>query len=188
MAHAPLVIVGPSGSGKTYLVERLAKLYPVQLVLSSMTRQPRAGEQNLVDNEFLTDQQFDQAIESGDFFMINHFLGQRYGYRRSFIQAIQGQGGVPAAIVFAPTVEQFLVTYPESFVVFLLPESLEFLAERMRRRGDSEAEITKRLVSAEAEIATCRQLAYHFGCTVRIASDVDVIQAITAIAAHYHLG
>ena len=187
MAHAPLVIVGPSGSGKTYLVEQLAELYPVELVLSSMTRQPRAGEQNLVDNEFLTDQQFDQATESGDFFMVNHFLGQRYGYRRSFIQAIQRQGGVPAAIVFAPTVDQFFTAHPESFGVFLQPASLEFLAERMRRRGDAEAEVAKRLSSAESEIAAYQQHSRFFSYTAHIANDQDINPVIAAIAAHYQL-
>ena len=188
MAHAPLVVVGPSGSGKTYLVERLVGLYPVQLVLSSMTRQPRAGEQNLVDNEFLTDQQFDQAVESGDFFMVNHFLGQRYGYRRSFIEGIQCKGGVPAAIVFAPTVEQFLAAYPDSFGVFLMPASLELLAERMRRRGDTEAEVAKRLTSAKAEITAYHQHPELFSYTAHIANDRDINPVIAAIAAHYQLG
>ena len=139
----------------------------------------------MVDGDFLTDAQFDEALEAGDFFLVNELLGRRYAYRRSFVQSIQRDERIPAIIYYTPIVDQIFRVFPEGFGVFLMPKSLGFLADRMRRRGDSEEDIVKRLSSVEEEIAAYHRFANLFAVTIEIGSDEDVSAAIQAIAEHY---
>ena len=68
--------------------------------------------------------------------------------------------------------------FPESIGVFILPPSIEALADRLRKRGqDSEAVITRRLLAAGSEIAHAPEADY-----VIINEDFDLaLQQLTAI-------
>ena len=56
-----LFLIGPSGSGKTFIANYLAKNHNFELVLSSMTREPREGEVNMVDNEILSLDEYEKV-------------------------------------------------------------------------------------------------------------------------------
>jgi guanylate kinase len=72
------VITGPSGVGKGTLIRGLMERLPgLRLSISATTRQPRPGEQEGVDYYFMTPDQFEQHVRTGDF--VEH---ARYAARR----------------------------------------------------------------------------------------------------------
>lgn len=183
--HNPLLIVGPSGSGKTFIANYLVEKYPFKLVLSSMTRAPREGEKNMVDNEFLTIEEYAEVEKSGDFFMSVEFFGNKYGYRKSFVEGIIAEGKIPIAIVYAPVLKLFLKEYPESHVIFLYPANNDLLIERMKRRGESEETIQKRLEGSKKEIGEYEANKGLYKKAYTITDDTNAFRIIDEILKEY---
>jgi len=187
-AIKPLVISGPSGSGKTYLMNYLVKNYPFKNLLSTMTRDQRKGERNLIDNEFVNKKKYLEIEESGDFFMSKTFFDQMYGYRRSFVEKIAEDNLIPVAILFTPVVDDFFKEYPESFGVYLYPSSFELLERRMKARNESEDSIKRRLESAKEEIRVYEEekKSFYQNC-FKISDDRDVNKVIEKILDYYNI-
>ena len=62
MSGQILIISGPSGSGKSTLLSRLmAEFDNLYFSISSTTREPRAGEKNGVDYNFISTDEFKQG-------------------------------------------------------------------------------------------------------------------------------
>ncbi|MBC2607031.1 guanylate kinase [Pelagicoccus albus] len=156
-----LVIAGPAGSGKTTLCERMVEeLGHVERVVTCTTRQPREGEKDGVDYHFLTDDQFDRAINTGAFLEWAKVHANRYGVLKSVIQDkldqhidlvmnvdVQGVENIRAAAEEDKHLCKRLVT------IFILPPDLEVVRERLRARGqDDEEEIERRVQTATREV------------------------------------
>lgn len=164
-----LILAGPAGSGKTTLCDRMVDEYdPVERVVTCTTRAPRQGEKDGVDYFFLSNEQFDAKIEAGEFLEWAHVHTYRYGTLKSTIESklkddvdlvmnidVQGVAAVQAAARNQPMIDKRLVT------VFLMPADFDELKTRLRGRGkDDEAEIARRIESAEKEIEQWRSFDY----------------------------
>jgi len=164
-----LILAGPAGSGKTTLCDRLVDENDrLERVVTCTTRAPREGEADGVDYFFLSDGQFDAKIEAGEFLEWANVHTYRYGTLKSAIETklkdnvdlvmnidVQGVASVREAAKNQPTIGQRLVT------VFLMPASFDDLKKRLRGRGkDDEAEIARRIKSAEREIGQWRSFDY----------------------------
>jgi guanylate kinase len=167
--RAVLVIVSaPSGTGKTTLCERLLGEYTqVKYSISCTTRAPRGKEKDGENYYFLSDEQFVQRIEAGDF--LEHALvhGNRYGTLRKTVtdaldagQSVLMDIDVQGAEQIRNTISNLSETsaLKRAFLdVFIEPPSLEALRERLTSRAeDAPEEIEKRLKQASAEMA-CRE-------------------------------
>ena len=121
-----------------------------------------------MDYYFLSDEQFDAKVESGEFLEWAHVHTYRYGTLKSTIEAkleddvdlvmnidVQGVASVQEAALNKPMIGQRLVT------VFIMPASFDELKERLRGRGkDDKAEISRRIESAEKEVEQWRSFDY----------------------------
>ena len=90
MSAKPLLIVisGPSGSGKGTLCSMLRQALPdLAYSVSVTTRHPRPGEQNGVDYFFISDDEFQQMIDRGEFLEWAEVYGHRYGTARSAVDS-----------------------------------------------------------------------------------------------------
>ena len=75
-----IVISGPSGSGKTTLSKKLLEMFPEYTYsVSATTRQRRDGEIEGKDYYFLTDKQFKDMIQAGQFMEYAEVFGFFYG-------------------------------------------------------------------------------------------------------------
>ena len=168
-APAPvlLVLAGPAGSGKSTLCDRLVLEDPsFSRVITTTTRAPREGELNGVHYHFLTPAQFDQKVAAGEFLEWawvhsdpKSGLDRRYGTLKSSVLEplaagrnlvmsvdVQGVASFRAAAKTSPLLARRLTT------VFIRVDH-ERLVERMRSRAqDDEAEIARRMATAEAEL------------------------------------
>jgi guanylate kinase len=156
-----MILAGPAGSGKTTLCERIvADKNRIERLVTCTTRQPRENEIDGVDYHFLSNEAFDEKIETGAFLEWAKVHTNRYGTLKSVIEGklaeqidlvmnidVQGVATVREAAKSHPTIEQRLVT------VFIMPSDFDELRQRLRGRGqDDEAEIDRRIQSAEAEV------------------------------------
>jgi len=156
------VITGPSGVGKGTLIRGLMeRLDQLELSVSATTRAPRPGEQDGVDYHFLTREEFDRRVESGDFVEHADYAGRSYGTLRSELEA-RVQAGTPVVLeIEVQGARQVRAAMPEAVQVFIAPPSLDALRTRLIGRGTDDAgEVERRLQVAEEELAAQPEFGY----------------------------
>jgi len=149
------VFSAPSGSGKTSVLAEVLKIHPdILFSISVTTRPPREGERNGVNYYFVTDEEFDSYIESGDFAEWAVVYDNRYGtLKRTIKGALENNRTM---ILDTDTVGAFNIKklYPDAVLVFIAPPSPEMLSKRLRNRNTESGElITKRLEAAPLEMS-----------------------------------
>jgi guanylate kinase len=147
-----LVITGPSGVGKGTLIRALRERVPgLELSVSATTRPPRPGEAQGVDYHFLTEEEFDRLLETGEFVEHATYAGHRYGTLRSELER-----PVERALVLEIELQgarQIRESLPEAVQVFIAPPSLDALRARLIGRGSDAPEVIEdRLRVAQEEL------------------------------------
>jgi guanylate kinase len=146
------VITGPSGVGKGTLIRGLLERVPgLELSVSATTRPPRPDEVDGRDYHFLSPDEFERRVQTGDFVEHAVYAGNRYGTLRSELQ--RPARGIVLEIDLQGA-RQVRETLPEALQVFIAPPSLEALEARLRQRGsDAPEQIRHRLAVAPQELA-----------------------------------
>ncbi|OWA52083.1 Guanylate kinase [Hypsibius exemplaris] len=156
-APRPVVLSGPSGCGKSTLITRLMEDLgkdKLGFSVSHTTRQPRPGEQNHVHYHFVTREEFEQAVEAGEFVEIATFSGNRYGTSKKAIQDVIHQGKLCLLDIDSQGVKNVKTTDLNPVYLFIRPPSQAVLEQRLRSRGtETEEAIQKRLAAASTEMA-----------------------------------
>lgn len=154
-----LILSGPSGVGKTTVWEQLHTRYSDRLekIITTTTRQKREGEIEGQHYYFLSREEFQSRIDSGD--MIEYALvhGNYYGSTFAELERIVGLGKYPLYIVdpqgmihLKPVLEHRDYTV-QTF--FLLPPSIEELRTRLSGRGTEQSDhLELRLANALVEM------------------------------------
>jgi guanylate kinase len=152
----PLVMIvsGPSGSGKSTLVEKILELPGTMLSVSCTTRPPRKTESDGKWYNFVTESQFQQMVETGQFLEYAQVFGKNwYGTPKKWLDAATQQGLDLVLEIDVQGALQVRRKLPGSVAVFVLPPSRQDLEKRIRARGqDSEDEIERRLDRAREEM------------------------------------
>jgi guanylate kinase len=148
------VITGPSGVGKGTLIERLLERVPqLELSVSATTREPRPGEEDGREYHFLTPEEFDQRVETGDFLEHATYSGNRYGTLRQEVERRLSEGRSVVLEIEIQGARQVRVAMPEAVLIFIAPPDPAALRQRLEGRGtDSEEAIERRLRTAEIEL------------------------------------
>lgn len=153
-APAIFVVTGPSGVGKGTVIKALRQRSPeLGLSVSATTRPPREGELDGVHYHFLTPEEFERRVVSGDFVEHAAYSGNRYGTLRSELERHAEHGGVVLEIELQGA-RQVREAMPAAKQIFIAPPTPEALRERLVGRGtDSPEAIERRLAVAEEELA-----------------------------------
>jgi guanylate kinase len=153
-----LVITGPSGVGKGTLIRALIERLPgLELSVSATTRKPRPGEEDGVDYWFLSPEEFEERLQTGDFLEHAEYAGNRYGTLRSELERPEkdGSGEIRGLVleIELQGARQVREALPEAVQVFVRPPSLEALRARLAGRGaESKEQIERRLAVAREEL------------------------------------
>jgi guanylate kinase len=157
-----LVITGQSGAGKGTLIERLLDEFPqLRLAVSATTRARRRGEVDGVHYYFISDEDFDGRLASGDFVEYHEFpWGQRSGTLYSELERIAAEGGVCVLELETEGALRVKERMPGATTIFItapLPE----LERRLRERAtESSGEIEERLKVAREQLGIADRFDY----------------------------
>lgn len=171
-----LVIAGTSGVGKTYLEEQLVKTGLFYSLPKVVDRPLRAGDnpQKIIS---ISTTDFIQRKKQGDFFFTLAYIGHNYGWLKADLEA---NDKTKTLAITLESLAPFLKQNPNFLPVLLeiKPNNFYLLEERMKRRGEPEDKITKRLLLAKKEylkMARYRKIVQqHQGLIFEITSDNDI--------------
>ena len=157
------VLSAPAGTGKTTLVRMLAQEFPcIVESVSCTTRPPRPGEINGKDYFYLSQKEFEEKVEQGDFLEYAEVFGYHYGTSLSFVHKQQEMGKHVFLVIDTQGAMQLKKKRFPAIYIFLSPPSLEELKERLiKRQTESQEVIDKRLSWAETELAMVKNYDYH---------------------------
>ena len=160
------MVSAPSGAGKTTLVEGIRRTPNLFYSVSCTTRAPRTGEIEGQDYQFLSDPDFRERIEKGNFLEHAHVHGDYYGTLREPVVTnlksgndvlidIDTQGAAVIRNCGDPLIRDALAD------VFIMPPDLEELRKRLLKRGTETAQqIDSRLATAAREMEHWRDYRY----------------------------
>jgi guanylate kinase len=148
------IISAPSGTGKTSLVKALLAIDPqLNLSISHTSRSPRPSEINGSDYHFISESDFKQMKQHGDFLESAEVYGNFYGTSQRWIDETTNAGRDILLEIDCQGAKQVHRRFPQSISIFILPPSPEALASRLKARGQDDLDvIEKRLAAASEEV------------------------------------
>ncbi|VEU19869.1 DEKNAAC100175 [Brettanomyces naardenensis] len=156
MPGRPIVVSGPSGTGKSTLLKRLFAEYPGKFgfSVSNTTRKPRPGEQDGVEYNFVTVDEFKSLIGEGAFIEWAQFSGNYYGTTIAAVKKVaEGLKRTCILDIDMQGVKSVKKTDLNARFVFVGPPSLEELKKRLEGRGtETDESLQKRLAAAKSEL------------------------------------
>ena len=155
-----IILAAPSGTGKTSICKELLKRNNKwKFSISATTREPRSGEVDGIDYNFLDSSKFEHYIKFGDFLEWEFVHGNKYG---TLIQPLEEAIDSRSVMILDVDVkggEAIMEEFPdESLSFFIEPpgddvaEQIEVLTERLTKRGDIPTLIKQRLKRFQLEL------------------------------------
>ena len=138
MSKGKLVVIsGASGVGKgTVLGIMMKKREDLKFSVSATTRPPRPSETDGVHYYFVTKEQFEEMIATGQMLEYSAHAANYYGTPRAQAEQKMQTGSVLLDI--EPNgAGQVKKAAPDAILVFIMPPSMEELERRLRGRGDT---------------------------------------------------
>lgn len=157
-----ILISGPSGTGKGTVCDLLRKNHPeISYSISATTRQPRPGEQDGVNYYFYDKEKFRQMIDAGELLEWAEVYGNYYGTPKQKVMDRLNAGEDILLEIDTQGALNVMKAVPEGLFIFLLPPSLEELANRLKGRGtETEESLQRRLGAAVDEIKIAHNYRY----------------------------
>jgi len=150
-----VVVSGPSGVGKSTIVAELARRRPqVVPIVTATTRARRDGEVDGVHYHFLSDDEFEALIGRNGLLEHANNHGHWYGTPVDQVRGILAAGRDAILTISPEGARNIRRLVPDALLVFVMPPTMEDLAERLRSRGsESETSIERRRRDAERWMA-----------------------------------
>lgn len=149
-----IVLSGPSGAGKsTVLAEVFRRRDNLHFSVSYTTRAPRAGEQDGVNYNFVSREEFERMIADNELLEYAEYVGNYYGTSLKVIHD-KLEAGVDVLLdIEVQGAAKVRKLCPDALFIFIAPPSFEELSRRLHgRQTDSEEVISGRLEKAKVEL------------------------------------
>jgi guanylate kinase len=152
-----LVLIGPGGTGKGTIASRLLATDPNLWLSRSWTTRPQREGEDDDAYVFVDRPRFEAHVAQDGFLEWAEFLGNLYGTPNP----VPPEGRDVLLEIEVEGARQILDRHPSATVILLLPPSEAVQEERLRRRGDPEHHVQRRLEEGRSEVAQGRELAHH---------------------------
>lgn len=178
-----IVLSGPSGVGKsTVIAELFAQRSNIYFSVSYTTRQPRVGEQNGVNYNFVSREEFERMIADDELLEYAEYVDNYYGTSMKLIQEKLDAGIDVLLDIEVQGAAKVRARCPDALFIFIIPPSFEELSRRLHRRNtDSEEVIAGRLAKARQEFREIPKYDYLV-INDKVANAVHEIEAILTAA------
>lgn len=141
-----IVLVGKTASGKTTVANELCENHHYKRIITYTTRPMRENEIQDVDYHFISNEQFNRMVENNEFTEYKRYNTAHgvwsYG---SVITSEQELSDDCYVIILTPQGLRDLSKKMSQYIAFYLNVSFESQLERLKKRGDEEQQIIKRL-------------------------------------------
>ena len=151
----PLVLVGPSGAGKTTIAECLVRRHPARFrfFVSATSRAPRGRERSGREYSFVSRQEFEEMITSGELAEWAQVHGEYYGTPVENLTGLTEAGPVPVLDIDVQGARQVMRRGIDALVIFILPPGAAPWLARLTGRGTESPEgIVRRRRTAREEL------------------------------------
>jgi len=155
MVGAILVLSGPSGAGKSTIISQASsQIGEYYFSISTTTRLPREGEVHGEDYYFVSKEQFEEGIKSGEFLEYAKVHDNYYG---TSLKPVYDALDLGKLVIFDIDIQGHRLVRAKlgdiTTSAFITPPTLNELETRLRNRlSDDEEVIQKRLANAKSEI------------------------------------
>lgn len=148
-----IVLSGPSGVGKsTVIAELLGERKDIYFSVSFTTRNPRVGEADGVNYNFVSREEFERMIAADELLEYAQYVGNYYGTSLKVIQDKLAAGIDVLLDIEVQGAAKVRSKCPEAVLIFIIPPSFEELSRRLHgRHTDGEDVIAGRLQKAREE-------------------------------------
>ena len=148
-----IVFSAPSGCGKGTMLAEITKDKSYRCSISATTRNPRPEDKDGVTYYFLTNEEFEDKMDRGEFLEYAGYCDHYYGTFLTEVDPYLEQGINVILEIEVKGAMKVREKRPEALMVFVVPPSLKELRRRLEKRGTESPEtIEKRLEEAENEI------------------------------------
>lgn len=131
-----VIISGPSGAGEDSIIDGLAKYTTVNRIITTTTRPMRPGESDANPYYFISKEEFEKKIEHGDMIeWAKQYNGNLYGVTRSELERVNALPGIGTWKIEYQGVMSAKKLFPEIKSIFIMADSLDVLAQRIRSRS-----------------------------------------------------
>ena len=141
-----VVLVGKTASGKTTVANELCKHHGYKRIVTYTTRPMRENEVQDVDYHFISDEQFNKMVENNEFTEYKCY-NAAHGVRSyaSVVTSEQEHSDDCYVIILTPQGLRDLSKKLSRYIAFYLNVDFKTQLERLKKRGDEEQQIIKRL-------------------------------------------
>lgn len=178
-----IVLSGPSGVGKsTVIAELFSQRSNIYFSVSYTTRQPRVGEQDGVNYNFVSREEFERMIADDELLEYAEYVDNYYGTSIKLIREKLDAGIDVLLDIEVQGAAKVRARCPDALFIFIIPPSFEELSRRLHRRNtDSEDVIAGRLEKAKIEFREIPKYDYLV-INDKVANAVHEIEAILTAA------
>ena len=147
-----IVLSGPSGVGKSTVIAELMAQRELFFSVSYTTRQPRVGEADGVNYNFVSRQEFERMIAADELLEHAEYVDNYYGTSLKVINEKLDAGIDVLLDIEVKGAAKVRQRCPDAIFIFMIPPSFEELSRRLHGRNtDNETVISGRLEKARAE-------------------------------------
>ncbi len=149
------IVAGPSGGGKTTLVNKaVERMEHIVRSVSFTTRQKRLGEEDGVDYVFVDKEKFEQLIQEKQMLEYEKVFDNYYGTSLAFLNQYLDDGQDVILTIDWQGSRHVRQTVKNTRSIFLVPPSIEVLAQRLHSRDPNDkAIIERRMAEAKEQIS-----------------------------------
>ena len=186
-----IVLSGPSGVGKsTVIAELFSQRSNIYFSVSYTTRQPRVGEQDGVNYNFVSREEFERMIADDELleyadcaYQAAHLLERVMRDFDPLLIREKLDAGIDVLLdIEVQGAAKVRARCPDALFIFIIPPSFEELSRRLHRRNtDSEDVIAGRLAKARQEFREIPKYDYLV-INDKVANAVHEIEAILTAA------